>query len=447
MKASLFRPVAALLLALPAAPAPADEGEIRALREELQRLRQSYEQRLTALEQRLVQAEAGAAQAGDAAAQAQAAATQRQASEAAFNPGLSLILGGTYTRLSQSPSSYAIGGFVPSLGDVVPPPRSFALGESELSIAANIDHLFRGQFTASVAPEGGGTDIEEAYIQTLALAHGANLRAGRFLSGVGYLNEQHAHAWDFADAPLAYKAFWGGQLKDDGIQLKWLAPTETYLELGAEAARGGPFPSTDRDKHGSSLGALFAHIGGDIGAANSWRAGLSFVATSPRDRRFVDPADGLTFAFSGRSRTAVADFIWKWAPNGNPTDTNFKLQGEVLRRREEGDFGEIAAASGAYRSTQSGGYLQAVYQFMPQWRVGLRLDRLGYGSIDAAVALPPLLQPYNPRRVSLMTDWSPSEFSRVRLQWARDQARAGITDNQLWLQYVVSLGVHGAHKF
>ncbi len=63
------------------------------------------------------------------------------------------------------------------------------------------------------------------------------------------------------------------------------------------------------------------------------------------------------------------------------------------------------------------------------------------------MALPPLLQPYNPRRVSLMTDWSPSEFSRVRLQWARDQARAGITDNQLWLQYVVSLGVHGAHKF
>ena len=46
-----------------------------------------------------------------------------------------------------------------------------------------------------------------------------------------------------------------------------------------------------------------------------------------------------------------------------------------------------------------------------------------------------------------MLDFSPSEFSRVRLQVARDQAREGVTDNQLFLQYQMSLGAHGAHGY
>ena len=46
-----------------------------------------------------------------------------------------------------------------------------------------------------------------------------------------------------------------------------------------------------------------------------------------------------------------------------------------------------------------------------------------------------------------MLDYSPSEFSRVRLQFARDRARDGVTDNQSVLQYQMSLGAHGAHGF
>jgi hypothetical protein len=47
-----------------------------------------------------------------------------------------------------------------------------------------------------------------------------------------------------------------------------------------------------------------------------------------------------------------------------------------------------------------------------------------------------------------MVDWSPSEFSRVRLQYARDRAGYdGLTDNQIILQYQMSLGAHGAHNY
>ena len=46
-----------------------------------------------------------------------------------------------------------------------------------------------------------------------------------------------------------------------------------------------------------------------------------------------------------------------------------------------------------------------------------------------------------------MLDWSPSEFSRLRAQFAWDEARLSGSDQQLFLQYLYSLGAHGAHKF
>ncbi len=453
---------AAVALAWAAPAARADD--LKALREEIAQMKQTYEHRIAALELRLSQAEAKAGIAESAARQATVAATQRPASEANFNPGISLVLGGTYTRLSKDPESYAIAGFVPAGGEVGPPRRSFGLGESELGISANIDHALRGQFTAALAPEGGA-EVEEAFIQTLGLGRGFTLKAGRFLSGIGYLNEQHAHAWDFADAPLVYQAMLGGRLKSDGVQIKWVAPTDLFVELGGEAAAGGAFPSTDRNKNGGTVGALFARLGGDAGPANSWRAGLSVVGTSPRDRPY-DDIDGsgteVTNAFSGRSRTWLADFVWKWAPNGNARQRSLIVQGEYFRRRETGrlafDLGGVGLAGsqeGDYAATQSGFYGQAVYQFMPRWRIGYRYDRLDAGTPSIGLVTGgaltsadfPLLAAFEPKRHTAMIDYSASEFSRVRLQLAREQSRPAVTDSQLWLQYVVSLGAHGAHKF
>ena len=62
-------------------------------------------------------------------------------------------------------------------------------------------------------------------------------------------------------------------------------------------------------------------------------------------------------------------------------------------------------------------------------------------------ALCPALPTYAPQRSSVMLDYSPSEFPRMRLQFARDQAGSGPVDNQIFLQYIMSLGTHAAHSF
>ena len=109
-----------------------------------------------------------------------------------------------------------------------------------------------------------------------------------------------------------------------------------------------------------------------------------------------------------------------------------------------------------FDARQSGWYLQGVWQFMPQWRVGYRYDQLRYGTVNNGIvnnglgptaADFPLLANYSPSRNTLMFDFSPTEFSRFRLQLARDQSRLGATDNQVFVQYIYSLGAHGAHKF
>ncbi|MGZ3241028.1 MAG: hypothetical protein ACXWJK_11845, partial [Burkholderiaceae bacterium] len=287
------------------------------------------------------------------------------------------------------------------------------------------------------------------------LSNGINIKGGRFLSSIGYLNSQHAHAWDFVDAPLAYQAFFGGQYKPDGLQFKWLAPTERFFELGLEAGNGSAYPGNDRNKNGVGSTALFAHLGDDIGDSASWRTGLSYLHTGASNRSFVDTGTNVTNAFTGTSNVWIADGIYKWSPNGNPVQTNFKLQGEYFRRKENGvmTYDTLAQASGpttgSYTSAQSGWYLQSVYQFMPLWRTGLRYDKLYSGSTSLALPMNGFQQlvAYNPTRTSVMLDYSPSEFSRFRIQLARDESRPGAIDNQLFLQYIMSLGTHGAHTF
>src|SRR3954464_12138354 len=182
----------------------------------------------------------------------------------AFNPDISLILQGTAARSSQNPNDYQITGFAPSGGEVAPPRRGFSLGESELVVSSNIDPYFRGQLVAALTPDNS-VEVEEAFFQTLALGRGFTIKGGRFLSSIGYQNQIHQHAWDFQDAPLPYKAFLGGRLNDDGVQAKWLAPTDLLVELGTELGRGRTFPGSDPNKNGAGMWSLFGHVGGDAG--------------------------------------------------------------------------------------------------------------------------------------------------------------------------------------
>jgi hypothetical protein len=451
-----FRPVAALLaLATLPAVAPAAD-DVAALRAELQALKSDYNTRVDTLETRIKQLETANAAAADASAALAAAppppepapSAPASGGASAFNPAISLILGGSYTSTSRDPADWHIAGFVPAGDEIGPGERSFNLGESELTFSANIDPYFAGVLTAAITGENE-LEVEEAFFRTTALHDGLTIKGGRFFSGFGYLNEVHAHAWDFVDQPLVYQAMFGGQYKQNGVQVKWLAPTDLFLEFGAEAGNGDGFPATRLEKNGFNGVTLFTHVGGDIGADTSWRAGASWLSQRAelRGGGIEDDTGAPLFeSFTGDADTWVVDGVVKWAPSPR---RQLKVQGEYMHRRESGDIfdtsGDLLADD--YRNTQSGWYLQSVYQFAPRWRVGARYDSLDSGTPRYTLAPADLLDA-SPDRISLMLDWNPSEFSRLRAQYDWDDARDdGDTDRVLRLQYIYGIGAHGAHKY
>ena len=453
-----FKPLVAALALLLAAPLSALANP------EIEKLRAEFEQKLRALQDsydtRLKQMEGRMAQTDDKAQAAQTTADQAArtpVSQSAFNPEISLIMMGRYAHMKDI-DERGITGFVPGADAHGGPARGFSFDEIELVMSASIDPYFRGNLNLIVAD--GEVAVEEAWFQTTALGRGLTAKGGRFRSGIGYQNEQHPHAWDFANNTLMYQTLFGEAFAHDGVQLKWLAPTETFLEFGLEAGRGQSFPGSETGGNRNGAGALaaFAKIGGDVGASNSWRAGLNNLTAKPKAREAhlqdTNNVEGLT-EFTGKSNTWIADFVWKWAPLGNPKYQNLKLQAEYFRRNENGNLacadntaigGACTGLTDAYRSKQSGLYAQSIYQFMPRWRVGYRYDRLDSGSVSFG-ANPLGHTDYNPVKHSLIADYSSSEFSRFRLQLARDKSMQGVTDNQVTLQYVHSLGPHGAHKF
>ena len=345
------------------------------------------------------------------------------ASAGSFNPAIGVILQGKASAFSQNPNTYRVLGFPLADEARIPGRRGLSIDESELNLQANVDPYLFGNLTLSIDPDNH-LSIEEAFIQTTSLPWGMTLRGGRFFSGIGYLNEQHSHTWDFADQAL-----------------RWLAPTRQFLEFGGELFRGDAFPAGGAARVGFGTHSLFAHTGGDIDDSSSYRTGLSWLRTKASDRTTSVPG-GPDDVFNGNSDTLIWDAVYKWAPDGNPVETNFKLQGEFFARRDDGQFNSLP-----YSGWQTGFYAQAIYQFMPRWRVGARYDQVNGNRQTGLLALSTVdNRGITPRRASAMLEYNTSEFGRFRLQYNRDWSR-GTPDNQAILQYIISIGAHGAHIF
>jgi len=442
------------------------QTEMEILRAELAQMRVDYESRIAQLEQRLDAAEKKAIVQQTTPVQITKqtveeenpwqpdpyASQVRDDGNSAFNPAIGVIFQGQAWAYENDPDHYVIPGF-PLGGHAGPAAEGFSLGETEINISANVDDKFTAWLTTAIAIEHGEAviEVEEAWIETMTLPAGMSLRVGRFFSSIGYLNDIHAHNWDFADSPLPYQAFLGNHYIDDGLQFDWLAPTDFYLELGGEITRGGHYPASGAGNSGFGGFSLHALTGGDVGNSHSWQAGLSYLQVEAEDREsgggHDHDHDHGALSFSGDTDLVIAEFVWKWSPNGNWRQKNFVIQAEYLWRNEDGTYTLPESEPLPYDTDQQGWYLQAVYQPFPRWRIGVRYDQLSsdYPG-DEFIDTPLMPAQSDPRRYSIMADWSNSEFSRLRLQYMLNKA-GHVDDNQFGLQYIFSIGAHGAHTF
>lgn len=322
--------------------------------------------------------------------------------------------------------------------------KGFGLGHTELSLSAPIDDMFSGRLTTVFEEHDGEGEIliEEAYLQTNGLPAGLGVRGGRFLSQVGYLNSRHMHEDDFVERPAVYRALLGSHYYDTGLRVNALLPTPFFWQVGAEAFEGDQLSEGDE-----SIGVytLNTRVGGDLSVSQSWQMGLSYLnnrnigageAEEEHDHDHEGDHDHSHGASYSGENLYVADAVWKWSPNGNAREQQITLSGEYLYADDLNEY----ATSDDYHE---GWYVSSVYQFAPQWSAGVR-----YGEVDLRQAHGDHFHSQSLQETDVMLAWSRSHFSTLRLQYTH-QSDTGFSnaDNTVMVQYVMSLGAHGAHGY
>jgi len=395
-----------------------------------------------------------------------------------FVPDISLILDASFVFRSERDEKYAAlrspeYTLVPAEehrhGHEEPfPTRGFNLNYAEIAFYSIVDPYF--ELFASMEVTEDSISLEEGYFATKSFPLGLQLKAGKFLSSFGRLNEQHTHYWDFADAPLVYNAFFGeGGLNETGAKLSWVAPTDIYIMLGAEALQGantrsfgtnrilhaaGPAYSVVADgSNGPNLTVGYMKTSFDIGDLTVL-TGASGALGETRINHGLDRTLMSGSAFDGKSFVLCGDITLKYSLDS----VRFvSLQAEYLFRRMEGDLYLNDASDVMTRADmekrQSGLYAQLVAKFSRRWRCGTRFDLLHMNRVEEDGVEEDL--PENMPRYSGMLEYNPTEFSRFRLQYNFDASRyeeeAGSFERKINHEVIVqanlAIGAHGAHSF
>ncbi|CCO45919.1 putative Porin [Vibrio nigripulchritudo SOn1] len=347
--------------------------------------------------------------------------------------------------------------------------KGFGLGHSEILLSSNIDQNFRGQLIAVVASHGGKTEfeVEEAFVETLSLPAGIKVKAGRMLSNVGYLNSKHLHEDAFSDRPAVYRAVFGSHYFDDGIQLSWLAPTETFVAASFEVFGGKEWDVGYTDPATVGVYTANLQIGDDMNDSNSWRVGLStlynanglgFAAeetSGSSHHHFSHDHSSHSHGDHGHSHGPTVtgkwlhgiDMTWKWAPNGNYKQENLRATAEAwfINDRYDERMESIPNAN----DKAHGWYAELAYQFSPNWTISGR-----YGEVDAVTGEVHWhvdhhhgeLTKSDIQETDIALDWHGSHFGRVRAQVTREQLTSK-SQNIFTIQYIMSFGAHPAHAF
>ncbi len=323
-------------------------------------------------------------------------------------------------------SNYAIPGFI-APGDaelIFNPNRGFNLNYAELALHSSVDPYFDAFLVLHL--QSNVFEIEEAYVITTSLPMGLRVKAGKFRSDFGRLNKKHHHSWHFDSQALIHEALFGPDaLKDPGVQLQWVAPTDTYLMLGAEAMQG-----TNEASFGASesnnlyTGYLKSSI--DIGESISLLGGMSIIHGENFENNTLNPTDlyGIDFTFRDQLG-AYSSLLW---------------QNEFIQREK---------SLGIRVDKQAGFYSELIYTYNNNYATGLRYDAITQNDTDLSAYSG--VDTDNLDRFTAMLEYKPFEMSRLRLSYTYDRSkiisgeRKNINDVMLSLN--ISAGAHSAHDF
>ena len=346
--------------------------------------------------------------------------TSASFSQNAYLPDIALILNMSAVGRNVQNSDYenlAIAGFIDA-GDAELPfnkERGFNLNYAEVAMHSQVDPYFEAFAIFHLHPDE--FEIEEAYVTTTSLPAGLRVKAGKFRSAFGRINEKHQHSWNFDAQPIIYKALLGpDMISDPGLQLQWVAPTDTYIMAGVDAMQGTNDRSFGDENSNLVVGYLKSSI--DVGDDLSILTGVSIAHGKTADAKDSDISGAeLTMREQLGSYSALT-----W-------------QSEYLQRDKADD-------------SQAGLYTQLVYQYNKNYSTGIRYDVITKNDTDLSAYK---VDTDNLDKITTMIEYKPFPMSRLRLNYSYDRSKiiAGERKdiNSVMLTLNIAAGAHGAHSY
>lgn len=351
-------------------------------------------------------------------------------SQNAYMPEMAFIL--NMSALSRNVSNsdyetYNIPGFIDNANatpNELPynAKSGFNFNYAEVALSSTVDPYFDAFIIFHLSPDE--FEIEEAYVKTRALDFGLRVKTGKFRSSFGRINAKHQHVWNFDSQPIIYESIFGVEANNDaGVQLQWVAPSDTYLMLGLEAMQGTNEQSFG-DTQANNQTNAYIKSSVDIGDDLSLLAGLSYAHGTNTTTNATDiyGAD-MTLRYQLGSYSSL---IW---------------QSEYLDRTMD-----LGSAS---KDKQAGLYSELNYEINNNYSFAFRYDAITKN--EAASLSAYTVDTNNLDRYTAKLDYKPFEMSRFRLQYTQDNTKviAGERKNfhEILLSLNISAGAHSAHDY
>jgi len=353
--------------------------------------------------------------------------TSASFSQNAYLPDIALILnmGAVGRNVKNSDyENFAIPGFIGKEEAELPfnKDRGFNLNYAEVAMRSTVDPYFEAFAIFHLHPNA--FEIGEAFVQTTSLPYALRIKAGKFKSAFGRINSKHQHAWHFDEQPIIYKALFGpDSISDAGVQVQWVAPTDTYIMAGVEAMQGTNDRSFgDTDRNNLYVGYLKSSI--DVGDDLSILGGVSLAHGKNEVAKGTDVYGiDLTLREQLGSYSAL---IW---------------QSEFLQRDKD---------LGTTTDKQAGLYSELIYQYNNNYSGGFRYDAITRNDTDLSTDYANI-DTNNLNKYTAMLEYKPFPMSRLRLSYSHDKTKVIAGErkdlNEVMLTLNIAAGAHGAHDY
>jgi hypothetical protein len=322
-------------------------------------------------------------------------------------PGAQPATGGNpLARVMLLPDVSAIGSVSAEWNDETEK-LGFAFEELELALQAVVDPYARADVFIAFSDEGA--ELEEAFVTTLGLPAGLQLKAGKLFSPFGRLNQTHPHVQELVEPPLAQRLLAEENLGGAGVVGSWLVPVPWFLEVSV--AGQSIAPSEEDEARLTGLARLSQYF--PLSQAATLGVGVSGARRDEASGEFRD--------------LLGADVYLRLRPPASRA--YLTLSGEVYARR----FVNVADVSEDF---EEGWWVQAFGRFNPYWGLGARYEQAPGEEL-----------PGDEKRVAGVLAWLPSEFQRIRLEVSYDRLPDDTDAVTALLNLEFGIGAHGAHPF